>query len=248
MSPTIEVLYADDHVVVANKPSGMLVHRGWAQDKRTAMDEVRDAVGQRVHPLHRLDRGTSGALLFALDADVARDLAGAFERGEVGKRYVALVRGHLRRTGRLEHPVPSRERGPRVPAATSLRPIASSPHARCSLVEAQPHTGRLHQIRRHLKHLSHPIVGDVRYGDGRVNRHFREHHGLTRLALHAFALAFRHPQRGWLTVYAPLPPDLRMAWQALGVAPTDLESRANQPWTDDTPIATPDPPTPRCPP
>jgi len=218
MAGAIELLYVDDDVVVADKPSGLSVHRGWDDDDDVAMFRVRDAIGARVHPVHRLDRGTSGALLFARTAAAAATLGRAFADGHVDKRYLALVRGAPPATVVVDHPVPETEGGARVPAVTRLRLVARSTVERCSLVEARPETGRFHQIRRHLKHLSHPIVGDVNYGKGDLNRLFRTRYGLHRLALHAHLLAFDHPATGRrLVVRAPLPADFAAALAALGL-------------------------------
>ncbi len=215
----VELLFVDAHLVVANKPSGLLVHRGWADDDDVAMFRVRDALGgEHVHPTHRLDRGTSGALLFARSREVAGQLGRAFEAGEVEKRYLALVRGEPPAEGVIDHPIPKSEDGPRVDAVTRYRLILRSPVDRCSLVEAMPETGRLHQIRRHLRHIDHPLVGDVNYGSGVVNRHYRATYGLHRLALHASFLAFVHPvTKERVVVVAPIPDDLAEPLAALGL-------------------------------
>lgn len=210
--PDIDLLFLDDAIVVANKPSGLLVHRGWDRDSDVALFRVRDAVGEHVHPMHRLDRGTSGVLLFARSRAVAARLARSFEQGAIEKRYLALVRGAPPEAGVIDHPIPKGERGPRVSAVTRFRLLARSPVDRCSLILAEPLTGRLHQIRRHLRHLSHPLIGDVNYGSGEINRHYRERYALHRLALHALSLAFRHPVSGErVEVRAPVPEDLRSA-------------------------------------
>lgn len=217
---TLQILHRDSRVVVVAKPSGLLVHPGGAPDRDTALSRARDALGQWVYPVHRLDRGTSGALAFALDPDAASLLAAQFGRGEVGKRYLALVRGVPEETGVVDHPVPRRDGGSRVPAVTHYRRLGTSPHDRCSLVEAMPQTGRYHQIRRHFRHLSHHLVGDVKYGKGDINRRFRATWGLHRLALHAIQLAFLHPDSGArIRVAAPVPPDLGDALRALDLWP-----------------------------
>jgi tRNA pseudouridine65 synthase len=214
----IDLLYVDDHVVVANKPSGLLVHRGWDDDDDVAMFRVRDAIGARVHPLHRLDRGTSGALLFARSPEATAILQRSFDARTVEKRYVALVRGAPPSDGVIDHPVPKSEDGPRVPAVTHFRLLARSSVDRCSLVEARPETGRLHQIRRHLRHISHPLVGDVTYGNGAINRHYRAEYDLHRLALHAERISFPHPATGErLEVVAPMPADLAGPLERLGL-------------------------------
>jgi len=215
----IDLLFVDPYVVVANKPSGLLVHRGLANDDDVALFRVRDALGERVHPVHRLDRGTSGALLFARTAHVAGILCRAFEEGRIDKRYFALVRGVPPPFGVVDHAIPKSEGGPRAPAVTRYRLVARSPVDRCSLVEAMPESGRLHQIRRHLRHVGHPLVGDVNYGSGEINRHYRSLYGIHRLALHAHFLSFDHPmteQR--VEVTARLPDDLAPGLAALGLS------------------------------
>jgi tRNA pseudouridine65 synthase len=218
-SPSIDLLFVDDAVVVADKPSGLLVHRGWADEDDVAMFRVRDRLGAQVHPVHRLDRGTSGALLFARTREAAATLGRALEAGRMDKRYLALVRGTPADEGVIDHAIPRSEGGERVAAVTRFRRLARSPVDRCSLVLAQPETGRLHQIRRHFHHISHPIVGDVNHGSGAVNRHFRAHYDLHRLALHASSIAFDHPTTGErIVVSAPVPDDLSRALEALGLS------------------------------
>jgi tRNA pseudouridine65 synthase len=216
---SIELLFVDEHVVVANKPSGLLVHRGWADDDDVAMFRVRDAIGERVHPVHRLDRGTSGALVFARNPDAAAALARSFEEQGVEKRYLALVRGVPPEAGTIDYAIQKSEDGPRVPAITHFERVARSEVDRCSLVLARPETGRLHQIRRHLRHIDHPLVGDVRHGSGPINRHYRATYDLHRLALHAASIAFTHPVTGArVSVEAPMPDDLRIPLAKLGLA------------------------------
>ncbi|MCL2448243.1 MAG: pseudouridine synthase [Polyangiaceae bacterium] len=205
----IDLLWVDADVVVANKPSGLLVHRGMAADDDTALFRVRDALGEQVHPVHRLDRGTSGALVFARTRAAAASLSRAFEEGGVDKRYMALVRGVPPVEGVIDHPVPPGEGLPRVRAVTRYALVAASPVDRCAWVEARPETGRFHQVRRHMKHLGHPLIGDVNYGSGMINRHYRATYDLHRLALHASFVAFAHPATGRrVEVRAPTPDDL----------------------------------------
>jgi tRNA pseudouridine65 synthase len=215
---SIALLHVDEHLVVADKPSGLLVHRGWADDDDVALFRVRDAIGVHVYPVHRLDRGTSGVLLFARNEVVAAALSRAFEAGEVEKRYLALVRGNPPDAGVIDHPVPKKEQGDRVPAVTEFSRLALSTVERCALVEARPLTGRLHQIRRHLKHIDHPLIGDVNYGRGELNRHYRARYGLHRIGLHARSLSFVHPvEQTRLCVTAPIPADFAPALHALGL-------------------------------
>lgn len=232
--PTLPVLFRDDRLLAVDKPSGLLVHRGWGGDRVTALDLARRIAGRRVYPVHRLDRGTSGVLVFALDPEAARRLGEAFagERaatvggGEpvarIEKVYLALVRGRAPEELVIDHPIPRAEGGPRVPAVTAVRRLGFAepePGRVYSLVEARPATGRLHQVRRHLKHAAHPVIGDVEYGKGEHNRFFRERFGLHRLALHALALALPHPGTGErLRIAAPVPAGLAGPLAALGLA------------------------------
>ena len=214
----IELLFADAAVVVVNKPSGLLVHRGWANDDDVAMFRVRDAIGTHVYPVHRLDRGTSGVLVFARTREAAATLSHAFESHQVDKRYLALVRGVPAESGTINHPLTKSGSGLRVAAVTRFSLVTRSTVDRCSLVVAIPETGRGHQVRRHLRHLGHPLVGDVNYGSGEINRHYRATYDLRRLALHAYAIAFDHPVSGArLAITAPMPDDMGLALQRLGL-------------------------------
>ena len=190
----MEVLYRDDLLLVVNKPSGLLTHRGLANDRDNALVRARALAGRYVHPVHRLDRATSGVLVFALDAETASALG----RQLASRRFrQALPRARARHAAgcaRIDYPLPALEAAPgaeRKSARTSLRRLGS--FERSSLLECIAHTGRPHQLRRHLKHVFHPIAGDTRYGDGKHNRALRERFGLHRLALHAARLSFTHP-------------------------------------------------------
>jgi tRNA pseudouridine65 synthase len=193
--------------VVVEKPWGVATHRGWDDSDDALLQRVRDAVGCYVYPVHRLDRGASGLVLFALDADAARAFSAAWP--DADKRYLAITRGHPPEHVVIDHPIPRAPGEPRVEARTEL--WRRETFGRYALVEARLHTGRLHQIRRHAKHISCPIIGDVRYGKGEHNRIFRDHHRLFRLALHASSLTLAHPDGGALAVRAPLPDDLAAA-------------------------------------
>jgi len=210
----VNVLYRDEHLIAVDKPSGLIVHRGWADDDDTAADRARALVGARVFACHRIDRGTSGVLLFALSSEIAAAIT------LQGKRYVAAVRGRPAPSGLIDHPVRRGEErdSPRVPAVTEFTLLATSPIARYSLVEARPLTGRLHQIRRHLKHISHPILGDVRYGKREHNHLCRDQFGLRRMALHAAEVVIEHPVTAdRLIISAPVPEDLAAPLRAMGL-------------------------------
>ena len=198
------ILHHDSRCVAVDKPAGVATHRGWADDDDALLQRVRDAVGAYVYPVNRLDRGASGIVLFALDREAARAFAEAWEAAE--KTYLAITRGHPPEELVIDHAIPRAPGEERVPAVTRVRRLET--FGRYALVEARPRTGRLHQIRRHLKHISCPIIGDVRYGKGEHNRIFRERHGLHRLALHCTALAVAHPDGSLLRVQCELAPDL----------------------------------------
>lgn len=208
------ILYRSEQLIALDKPTGLLVHRGWAQDEDTLLTQARELSGLFVYPLHRLDRGASGVVVFALSKQVARELGHAFAEQHVHKRYLALVRGVAPERAFIDHPVPRTEGGLRAAAQTEVRRLAT--HDYYSLVEARPLTGRLHQIRRHLKHLGHPLIGDVNYGNGEHNRKFRAL-GIARLALHCFEIALPATESvGAVTIRAPLPKELRDPLQAFG--------------------------------
>jgi tRNA pseudouridine65 synthase len=208
------LIYQDDRLLVLDKPSGMIVHRGLDRDPICLADIARDYYARRpVYAVHRLDRGTSGLVVFALDADCARYMQQILQGPKVQKTYLALVRGHFAAPITLDHPVRQKRRYHQITntleklqAVTVFAPLAHAPadgqRRAISLIQARPLTGRMHQIRMHLKHLSHPIIGDVRYGKGEINKYFREHHAFQRLALHAHGLQFDHPAGHTISLYA----------------------------------------------
>jgi tRNA pseudouridine65 synthase len=210
----IAILHRDERCVAVDKPSGVATHRGWADDDDALLQQVRDAVGVWVHPIHRLDRGASGIALFALDKDAARAFSEAWP--EADKRYLAITRGHPPEHLVIDHAIPKAPGEDRVPAVTEI--WRKDVFGRYALVEARPHTGRLHQIRRHLKHISCPLIGDVRYGKGEHNRIWREQFNLHRLALHCTSLTVPHPDGGALSVTCALAADLASALDAARTA------------------------------
>lgn len=211
---TLQVVYRDAHLVAVNKPAGVPAHRGWAADARPALQRVRDQLGQTVYPVHRLDRATSGVLLFALSSEVARDMQAILAASD--KRYLALCRGSDTTLARVDHPLAKEPESERREAVTDFRWLGT--FERYGLYEARPRTGRTHQIRRHLKHVAHPIVGDVRYGKGQHNRLFRERFGFQRLALHCHHIAFVHPRGGHrVELDAPLDREFAGLLEAIGL-------------------------------
>lgn len=217
----MKLIFADEALAAFDKPSGLLVHRGWGDADLVAVDIARETIGARVFPVHRLDRATSGVLLFALTSEDARALHEQMEHHDertmqrAKKRYLALVRGVPPEAGEIDHPIPRREGGPRVPAKTTYKRIHV--FERYAIVEAFPETGRLHQVRRHMKHISHPLIGDVNYGKGEHNRLFRERFGLCRLALHCASMEVTHPRtEARVRFEAALPEDLARPFAAMG--------------------------------
>lgn len=238
----LPILYRDDRLVVVNKPPGLLVHRSPIDrhETRFAVQLLRDQIGQRVYPLHRLDKGASGALAFALDEETARSMSGAFATRQVTKSYLAVVRGWPAESGVIERALAGvadpYAQAPSVeakPAITSYRRLATVelpwqvdryPSARYALVELEPQTGRRHQLRRHLAHLSHPIIGDSTYGKARHNRRFAETYNVRRLLLACIRLAFDHPRTGQRVVVVAHPgPDFELLCDRFGwVLPPDV--------------------------
>jgi tRNA pseudouridine65 synthase len=200
----VTILHRDSRCVAVDKPSGIATHRGWADDDDALLQLVRDTVNAYVYPIHRLDRGASGIVLFALDREAARAFSDAWTHAD--KRYTAITRGHPPEHVVIDHAIPKAPGEDRVDAITEI--WRHETFGRYAVVEARPHTGRLHQIRRHLKHIACPLIGDVRYGKGEHNRIWRTHHGLHRLALHCTSLTVPHPDGTTLAVTCALAPDL----------------------------------------
>ncbi|MBU1172473.1 MAG: hypothetical protein KKD44_23180 [Proteobacteria bacterium] len=217
--PGLDILYRDEHFIVVNKPAGLFVHKS-ELDRRAdyALHYVRDMAGCYVWPVHRLDRPTSGILVFACSRDAAGALSHEFSERRVEKTYLAVVRGYTLAEGVIDHPIASDKDSPSKHAVTAYTrlmttelpyPVGPYDSARYSLVEVRPHTGRNHQIRRHFDHLFHPLIGDRVYGDGRHNRFIREHFGIERLLLAATSLFFTHPMTGHaICLNAPLALDM----------------------------------------
>ena len=214
--PSLHILWRDEHMVAVYKPAGWLVHRTGldAGETRFVMQTLRDQLGQHVFPVHRLDKGTCGVLVMALHSDAARALSQAFEHGATHKRYLAMVRGWAPGAIEVDHALRPDDAPPDAAvqeAHTRFRRLAqlTLPEAsdarfastRASLVEAMPTTGRRHQIRRHLKHLAHPIIGDATHGKGPINRWWAERLGQQRLWLHAWQLTVPHPVSGVVMVF-----------------------------------------------
>lgn len=226
----LNILYRDDYLAAVDKPPGLLVHRTGldAGETRFAVQLLRDQIGQPVWPVHRLDKGTSGVLLFALDPQTASTLGRSFESGQgIRKTYRAVVRGWPPAEGLIDHPLKRLPDDMRVEreevqdAKTRFKtleryelPIPQSgfPLTRCALVELEPLTGRRHQLRRHMKHISHPIIGDATHGKGPLNRAVAQWLGVQRLWLHASALTLANPVSDQILNLAAPPDTGWTAW------------------------------------
>jgi len=210
----LEILYQDKYIVAINKPSGLLVHKSMIDKHEIyfAMKILRDQLGMWVYPIHRLDKPTSGVLLFALDSETARLMSEQFIEKIIQKTYIAVVRGYTKEEGFIDHALSVKndkiadkrasEEKVSQEAKTKYKRLATIelPHAvgryertRYSLVKLSPQTGRKHQLRRHMKHLSHHILGDTKYGRGEHNKFIRERYNCHRLLLHAYELKITHP-------------------------------------------------------
>ena len=206
-SASIAVLYADAALVAIDKPAAMAVHRSRlvGRDDEYLIDRVRAATGRTLYLAHRLDRATSGVLLLAADRAMAAALGRQFMQREVRKTYLGVVRGWPAPEGLIDHPLAAPGKPEPKPALTRWRRLATAevpiamgryPVQRYALLALQPETGRHHQLRRHLHHVSHPLVGDTTHGRGDHNRLFRIHFGSHRLLLHAWRVELAHPCSG----------------------------------------------------
>lgn len=216
VDPALPVVWRDDTALVCDKAAGLLVHNAAfaGPRERTVTDVLRERHGADLSPVHRLDRGTSGVLLFARREHV-RAWQEALTDARTDKRYLALARGYVREAVHVDHPIED-EGGVKREAQSDVRPLCSVADPGCTLVEVRVFTGRTHQVRRHLKHLSHPVYGDANYGHGPLNRDFRARFGLARLALHAWRVAITHPVTCAGLVWRAEPPeDLMAPWRAI---------------------------------
>lgn len=237
--PSLEIVYQDEYIVAINKPSGLLVHRSWLDKGATqfAMQMLRDQLGQYVYPIHRLDRPTSGLLLFALSSEIAKIMSEQFAARQPQKTYYAVVRGWCG-DGELDYPLKEEldkiadkhasQEASFKEAITQYQclqqvelpyPVGRYQSARLSLMELMPKTGRKHQLRRHLAHLRHPIIGDTSHGDGKQNAFAKQTLGNQRLLLHAAKLVCCHPvSQETISLVAPLPEDFCQLLTRCGIS------------------------------
>ncbi|MEZ4921120.1 MAG: pseudouridine synthase [Saprospiraceae bacterium] len=202
----LDILFEDEYFVAINKPEGVLVHRTQiSQDTRFVMQELRDQLGQHIYTIHRLDRATSGLLIYGKTSEYAESLAVQFREKTIEKNYLALVRGWTDDRGTIDYAVQDQDKpnAPFLDAITHYETLGKSevPHAigykyttaRFSLVNVRLETGRRHQIRKHFAHILHPVIGDKRHGDNKHNNYFWNTLQIPRMQLHAWELRFTHP-------------------------------------------------------
>ena len=199
----LDIIYQDEYLVAINKPHGLVVHRSdYIGDADVfAVQELRNQIGQLVYPCHRIDRKTSGVLLFALASEVNALMHKQFAENKVKKKYLAIVRGYTDDSGWIDYPL-TNEKGKVQEAITGYSklkrteldiPSGNFKTSRYSLVETYPQTGRLHQIRKHFAHILHPIIGDRPHGCNKQNKLFKDRFEMTTMMLHAAEIVFNHP-------------------------------------------------------
>jgi tRNA pseudouridine65 synthase len=223
----LDILFRDEHLVAINKPHDLLVHRSpiAADAEEFALQLLRDQVGQKVNPVHRLDRKTGGVLLFAFSKPVEISMQKQFADNLVSKKYLAIVCGHTLDNGNIDYPL-RKENGTLQEAFTTYRTlnraeldVAFGKHAtsRYSLVEATPATGRMHQLRKHFAHIFHPIIGDRTHGCNKQNKLFKEKWEMNTMLLHASSIAFNHPVTGdRINIEAPLQKEFARMMELMG--------------------------------
>lgn len=198
-----KIIYDDAHFIAINKPHGILVHRTKiSEDTVFVLQLLRDQLGYRIYPIHRLDRATSGVLIFGKNKAAASALSEIFRNQEVHKKYLAVVRGYVEEKGVIDYPLARSDRHEKQPAISHYQRLAQVeldfsvnryPTSRYSYILVEPKTGRHHQIRRHFAHYRHPILNDRPHGDCKHNKYFRTNLDIQRMLLHAWQLEFEHP-------------------------------------------------------
>ena len=234
ISLPFSILYEDHHYIAINKPAGIMVHRtSITEDKEFILQLLRDQIQLKLNPIHRLDRGTTGVLIFAKGGEAASLLGKQFQKQVVGKQYLAIIRGFIEEpTWTVDYPLAKETWLDKKEAITHFEqlaqvelPVAIGRYetARYTLVKAMPETGRRHQIRRHLSHLRHPIIGDKRHGDVKHNRYWKEQFGIGQMLLHAQSLQLTHPyEEKRITIEAPLDSKFQEALNLLKITIKNL--------------------------
>ena len=223
----LDILFRDEDLIAINKPHDLLVHRSpiAADAEVFALQLLRDQVGQKVYPVHRIDRKTAGVLLFAFNKSVEIEMQKQFANNKVNKKYLAILRGHTVDSGEIDYPL-RKENGTLQDAFTAYKTleraeldVAFGKHStsRYSLIEAIPATGRMHQLRKHFAHIFHPIIGDRTHGCNKQNKLFTGKWGMNTMLLHAASLTFNHPVTGeTIFIEAPLQSEFIRTMQLMG--------------------------------
>ena len=223
----LEIAFRDEHLIAINKPHDLLVHRSpiAADVEVFALQLLRDQIGQKVYPVHRIDRKTGGVLLFAFDKAIEIEMQKQFADNLVSKKYLAILRGHTPDTGEIDYPL-RKENGALQEAFTNYHtlkrteldvPFGKHATSRYSFIEATPKTGRMHQLRKHFAHIFHPIIGDRTHGCNKQNKLFKEKWEMTTMLLHASQLTFNHPVTGEIiTIEASLQPEFIRVMEMMG--------------------------------
>src|SRR5690606_13937642 len=224
----LDILYEDQDLIAINKPHGLLVHRSSiARDtSEFALQLLRDQLGQTVYPAHRLDRKTGGVILCSLNRETDQYLQKSFQEHQIDKKYLAILRGFAPTDGVIDYPL-KKENGTLQDAKTTFRLLANSelpvpfgkfPTSRYSLVEANPLTGRMHQLRRHFAHIFYPIIGDRPHGCNKQNKFWKENYQMDTMLLHASEVTFKHPLSGeTIHVTAPIQSDFQKVLGILNI-------------------------------
>ncbi len=202
----LEIIYEDAYLLCVSKPNNVLVHH--AHHSRNVADEdsllqlIENELGIKAYPIHRLDRKTSGIIMLAKETKYVSKFQELFTNNEIQKTYFGVVRGYSPDSKTIDSPVKGRDANVHKEALTHLRtlekitldiPVKPYDSSRYSLVELAPKTGRMHQLRVHSNKISHPLIGDSKYGDKNHDVMFDENFGWTNMFLHAGKLEFTHP-------------------------------------------------------
>lgn len=224
----LDILYRDEYLIAINKPHGLLVHRSSIANDASefALQLLRDQIGQAVYPAHRLDRKTGGILLFSLDKETDKKTQPLFQDKKMDKKYLAVLRGYCPEEGTIDYPL-LKENGTSQDAITHFKRLATAeinvaygkfPTSRYSLVEANPETGRMHQLRRHFAHIMYPIIGDRPHGCNKQNKLWKEKFEMDTMLLHASSLTFTHPWHGSrVEIQAELQPEFKRVLQIMSM-------------------------------
>lgn len=224
----LEILFEDEDFVAINKPHGLLVHKSSiaADTSEFALQILRDQIGKKVYPAHRLDRKTAGVLLFSLNKEMDSAIQTAFSQNLIKKEYLAVLRGHTDPEGTIDYPL-KKENGTIQEALTHYQTLATTeidlpfgkfPTSRYSLVLAKPETGRMHQLRRHFAHIFHPIIGDRPHGCNKQNKLWKDTFQHDTMLLHAKSLAFSHPKtQENIFIQAQIQPEFERALGILNI-------------------------------